>query len=84
MSGEQRLSVTEFRHTRNVASARDLKPVPVVSNETGILLRILRSNPILASGPVARSVHTGSQYDQGERQNPVQMNQVLLVLKTAP
>ncbi|MGZ0173662.1 MAG: hypothetical protein ACKVHE_29435 [Planctomycetales bacterium] len=53
-SHKHSLSGAEFPPTRNVAPARDLKPVPVVSSKTDNPPQILPSNPILPPTPIAR------------------------------
>jgi hypothetical protein len=59
-SDKHSLSGAEFPPARNVASARDLKPVPVVSSKTDNPHQILPSNPILPPETIARHAHDKS------------------------
>ena len=60
-SRKHSLSGAEFPQTRNIASTRDLKPVPVVSSDTDNPCQILRCDPVLAPTTIARYVHTDGQ-----------------------
>ncbi|NQV26948.1 MAG: hypothetical protein HQ518_21570 [Rhodopirellula sp.] len=53
MSDKPSLSGAEFPPARNEASARDLKPVPVVSSKTGHPHQVLPSDPILSPATIA-------------------------------
>lgn len=61
------LSGADFPPTRNVASASDLKPVPVVSSETNNPHQILPSNPILSPTTVARRIQVECRLKPDDR-----------------
>jgi len=80
-SDKHSLSGAEFPPARNVASARDLKPVPIMSSKTDNPPQILPSNPVLSPTPIApcvrdkfvRGIGTNIRHRHSRaRRNPMQ------------